>query len=323
MPNRDIPEVMRAAAVDKFGPPSALTEHELPVPQPSPSEVLIDLEWAGVGSWDASIRDGSWTEGKTKFPLIPGVDGAGVVVAKGARARRLKVGDRVYASEFGNNKGAFYAQYAVANADHVARIPDSLEMRDAAAVVTTGLTALQGINSLRLRRGSTVLIFGASGAVGTIAVQIAKHRGARVIATASGRRAARIVGDLGADVVANARSESGMKRIREAAPNGFDAVLALAGGDELEGCLDLLTDGGRVAYPNGIEPEPKRRSGLTIRGYDAVADPEQLAKLGRELADVEVPIAGVYPLSGAARAHRRLARDHVVGRLVLRIPRSD
>ncbi|MFL5494579.1 MAG: NADP-dependent oxidoreductase [Gemmatimonadales bacterium] len=318
------PEVMQAAAIDKFGPPSALSIHQLPVPRPSPREVLIALEWAGVGVWDASIRDGSWSEGKPKFPLVPGVDGAGIVVAAGARVRRVRVGDRVYAYEFGNPKGGFYAQFAVARADHVDRVPAALATREAAAVVTTGLTAMQGLSLLRLRRGSTVLIFGASGAVGTIAVQIAKRNGATVIATASGRPASRVVRRLGAELVVDARNDSGVDRVRRAAPKGLDAVFALAGGEELERCLDLLRRGGRIAYPNGIEPEPEARPGVTARSFDAVADPQQFRRLRKYLGDrrMQAPLAGVYPLSQAARAHRRLEQGHIVGRIVLRVPRA-
>jgi NADPH:quinone reductase len=318
-------DLMQAAAIERFGPPSTLSIHELPIPRPSPREVLIALEWAGVGGWDASIRDGSWRAGgKPRFPIVPGVDGAGIVVATGARVRRVRVGDRVYAYEFGNPKGGFYAQFAVVRADHVDPIPPSLATREAAAVATTGLTAMQGLSLLGLRRGSAVLIFGASGAVGTIAVGIAKRRGATVIATASGRRAQRIVRGLGADLVLDARNESVLDRLRQAAPNGLDAVFALAGGEELERCVALLRRGGRLAYPKGIEPVPGRRSGVTIRGFDAVADPRQYRRLRAYVGDrrLQVPLAGIYPLSQAARAHRRLAQGQVVGRIVLRVPRS-
>src|SRR5687768_17925759 len=124
-----IPDTMKAAAVNRFGPPSALTLHEVPVPRPGPREVLIAIVTAGIGSWDASIRDGSWRRpGRPRFPLVPGVDGAGIVVAKGARVRpgRLRVGDRVYAYEFGNLQGGFYAEFAVAAAEDVGRVPMGL-----------------------------------------------------------------------------------------------------------------------------------------------------------------------------------------------------
>src|SRR6185503_10410730 len=172
---------MMAAAIDRFGPPSALTLHELPVPKPGPNEVLIAIDTAGIGSWDASIRDGSWRKpGRTRFPVVPGVDGAGIVVAKGARVVRFRPGDRVYAYEFGNPQGGFYAEFAVAQALHVSRVPKGLGLREAGAVAATGLTALKGIDQLDLRLGHTVLIFGASGAVGTMAVQFAVQLGADV-----------------------------------------------------------------------------------------------------------------------------------------------
>src|SRR5258705_2896796 len=121
---RDIPDTTKAAAVDRFGPPSALTLHDVPVPRPGPNEVLIAIDTAGIGSWDASIRDGSWRKPRRpRFPLVPGIDGAGIVVAKGARVRRLQRGDHVYAYEFGNRQGGFYAEFVAAKAGHVGRLP--------------------------------------------------------------------------------------------------------------------------------------------------------------------------------------------------------
>jgi NADPH:quinone reductase len=94
---KQVPATMRAAAIDRFGPPSVIKLHTLPVPEPGPGEVLIAVQAAGVGVWDTSIRDGSWKPaGRTRFPLVLGVDGAGVVVARGRRVRRLAVGDRVW-----------------------------------------------------------------------------------------------------------------------------------------------------------------------------------------------------------------------------------
>jgi NADPH2:quinone reductase len=321
-----IPENMKAAAVDRYGPPSVLRLHELPVPTPGPREVLIALDTAGVGSWDASIRDGSWRKpGRPRFPLIPGTDGAGIVVAKGARVRRFRLGDRVYAYEFGNRQGGFYAEFATADASHVGRVPAALDLRDAGAVATTGLTALQGIDALRLRPGHTVLIFGASGAVGTMAVQFAAQRGAQVIATASGQAATRVVRTLGASRVIDARREDALDQLRAFSrdDDGIDAVLALAGGDELERCLDFVRPGGRVVYPNGIEPVPNGRRTFRVRSFDAVATPEEFAKLNRRLGRtrVRVPIVATYPLAKAAQAHRRLDRGQVLGRIVLRIRR--
>jgi NADPH2:quinone reductase len=325
MPSYDIPETMMAAAIDRFGPPSTLKLHRLPLPKPGPHEVLIAIDTAGVGSWDASIRKGSWRRpGRPRFPLVPGVDGAGIVVAKGGRVRRLRVGDRVYAYEFGNRQGGFYAEFAAADASHVGRVPQGLDLRSAAAVATTGLTALQGIDALRLRSRQTVLIFGASGAVGTIAVQLAVQRGAQVIATASGTAATRLLHRLGADRIIDARRKESIDELRKYAPDGLDCLPALAGGDELERCLDFMRPGGRVVHPNGVEPPPSERRMFHVRSYDAVASPRAFASLNRHIAGgkVRVPIAASYSLGKAAQAHRRLDGERLVGRSILQIHRQ-
>ena len=320
-----LPMLMKAAAIDRFGPPSAITLHTLPVAKLGAREILIAIHVAGVGEWDESIRDGSWRPaGRTKFPLVLGVDGAGVVVMKGSRVRRFRVGDWAYSYASGNAKGGFYAEYVAVDERKAGRVPPRLDRLQAGAATVTALTALQGIDdTLHLRRRETILIFGASGAVGTLAVQFAKRHGARVLATASGQSARRVVRKLGADVVVDARSPDVDERLREAAPDGIDAVLALAGGRGLERCLDFVRDGGRVAHPNGIEPEPNPRRAFRVRGYDAASGPREFTRLARAIADakLQVPIAAQYPLSKAALAHRRL-HSRVVGRIVLRVRRT-
>jgi len=287
--------------------------------------VLIAIHTAGIGTWDASIRDGSWRRpGRPRFPLIPGVDAAGTVVAKGARVQRIRIGDRVYAYEFGNPQGGFYAEFAVAGAQHVSRVPKGLSLRDAGAAAVTGLTALQGIDALGLRPRQSVLIFGASGAVGTLAVQFAAQRGADVLATASGAAAARLVRRLGAHRIIDARREESMELLGTLVPDGLDCVLALAGGDELERCLDFLRPKGLVVYPNGIEPTPRKRPRFRVRSFDAIATPRELANLNRHInrGRIRVPIAAAYQLGQAAQAHRRLAQGRVLGRMVLTIRRG-
>jgi NADPH:quinone reductase-like Zn-dependent oxidoreductase len=314
---------MKAAAIDRFGPPSVIAVRTLPRPRPGPREVLIALRAAGVGGWDASIRDGSWKPGgRVKFPLVLGTDGAGIVVAKGARVRRFRLGDRVYGFKAGGAKGGFYAQYVAVDERAVGHMPSHLNFLQAAAGAVTGLTALQGVeDALKVRKGETVLIFGASGAVGTLAVQFAKLAGARVIATASDREAARVVRRLGSDEVVDARRVRDLARLGDLVPDGLDAVLALAGGEGLERCLTFLRKGGRLAYPNGIEPEPRSRRDIRRRTYDAAANAREFSRLTRAIdkARLRVPIAATFALADAADAHRQLRR-HVVGRIVLRIP---
>ena len=185
------------------------------------------------------------------------------------------------------------------------------------------MTALQGIDALGLRRGHTVLIFGASGAVGTMAVQFAVQRGAHVIATASGAAAARLVRKLGAHRVIDARRTDSTDQLRRFAPNGLDGVLALAGGDELERCLDFMRPKGRLVYPNGIEPAPRERPTFRLRTFDAVASPREFDKLNRRFGKgkIRVPITASYPLGKAAQAHRRLDRERPLGRMILQVRR--
>jgi NADPH:quinone reductase-like Zn-dependent oxidoreductase len=314
--------VMSAVAIDRFGPPSVLKLHKVPIPECGADEVLIALFAVGVGGWDAKLRDGSWAEGRTRFPLVLGTDGAGFVVAKGDRVRDLSIGDRVYAYAFENPKGGFYARFVVTNADNVARIPRILDLVEAGAAAVTGLTALQGIDDvLKVKKGETVLIFGASGAVGTLAVQLAKRRGARVLGAASGRDGVALVRKLGADAAFDARRDDAVARLRALAPDGIDAVLALAGGDGLERCLELMRPGGRVAYPNGVEPAPRRRAKLRVSAYDAAVGPREFARLGKAIAAsrLRVPIAAQFPLEKAAQAHALLEKGHVLGRIVLEL----
>jgi len=317
--------VMKAAAIEQFGPPSVFKVMNLPVPKAGPGEVLIALHAAGVGVWDAEVRAGWWPAGRPAFPLILGTDGAGIVVERGAGVRRFHVGDRVWAYEFVNPKGGFYAEYVAVNSAHVGRVPEGLDLLQAGAGAVTGLTALQAVEDhLGLRRGETILVFGASGAVGTLAVQFAKLREARVLATASGRDAAKLVLRLGADGVIDARSSGAVEQLRALAPGVVDAVLAFAGGETLERCLDLVRAGGRVAYPNGVEPKPRRRRTFQTITYDAQASPQYFARLARAAAKcrLQVPIAATYPLTGAAKAHERIERGHVPGRIVLQIRRG-
>ena len=236
--------------------------------------------------------------------------------------RRLNVGERVWASAYANPKGGFYAEYVAVLADAAAPVPEGLDLQQAGAGAVTGLTAQQGIDDvLAVRRGETVLVLGASGAVGTIAVQLAKARGARVLGTASGDDAASLVRRLGADQTVDARGADVVERLRSLAPEGLDAILALAGGEPLERCLDLLRAGGRVAWPNGVEPEPRHRRGVSMQSYDGVAGPREFARLGRAVTEarLRVPITEVFPLAAASAAHERLERGHVLGRIVLRV----
>ena len=208
------------------------------------------------------------------------------------------------------------------HADKVAHVPKVLDVQQAGAMAATGLTALQGIDdALHVKRGETVVIYGASGGVGTLAVQFAKLRGARVLAIASGEDGVELARRLRADTAVDGRREDVGAAVRRFAADGIDAILALAGGEALERCLDAVRHGGRCAYPNGIEPEPAKRDGIDMIPYDAVAGVPEFRRLGRavEAAKPEVTTAAAFPLARAAKAHERMAAGHVLGKIVLRM----
>jgi len=318
-----IPKTMRAAAIDRFGDPDVLKIHELPVPEPGPGEVLIAVHTAGVGSWDAEMRGGWWPEPKRPpFPIVLGTDCSGTIAAVGSRVRRLAPGDKVYAYSFGNPKGGFYAEYAAVDAEHVAKVPEILTLKKAGAVAAIGLTAQQGVEEvLKVKRGESVVIHGASGGLGTLAVQFAKARGARVMATASGNDGMTLVRRVGADAVADGRRDDLKAAAEEFAPEGVDAVLAFAGGKELTRLLDAVRPGGRLVFPNGVEPAPRKRRGLSVESFDATPGVRELDRLGRALtkARAEIRITDEFPLEQAAKAHARVEEGHVLGKIVLRI----
>jgi NADPH2:quinone reductase len=321
--SRPVPETMRAVAIDRYGGPEVLTVHELPVPELAPNEVLIAVHTAGVGGWDADIRDGWNPGGRIQFPLVLGTDGSGTIAQVGSRVRRFKAGDRVYSYTWNNPKGGFYAEYVAVHMDNTARFPDPpLDLKHAGAVPVTGLTALQGIGDhLNVKTGENVMIHGASGAVGTLAIQFAKERGAKVLAVASGRDGVTLVERLGADLAVDGHRDDFVEAAFAFAPKGVDAVLVLGSGDSVPRCLDVLRQGGRLAYPNGVEPALEKRRGLKIISYDAKAGAREFEKLSTAIkkARLKVPIAAEFPLEDAAKAHQRIEQGHVLGKIILRV----
>src|SRR5258707_1743469 len=182
-----VPKTMHAAAIDRPGGPEVLSIHTLPVPHLDANEVLIAVDTAGVGRWDADMREGWSPSGRTHFPLVLGSDGAGIVAAVGARVRRFKPGDRVYAYSFANPKGGFYAEFVAVAVEGVAPVPAGLDLEHAGAVPTIGLTALQGVDeALRVKEGEAGLAHGAAGRGGLLALQIAEFPGGRVAGAARG-----------------------------------------------------------------------------------------------------------------------------------------
>jgi NADPH:quinone reductase-like Zn-dependent oxidoreductase len=259
------------------------------------------------------------------FPLVLGTDGAGVVAEVGPRVTRFKRGDRVYSYVFDNQNGGFYAEYAAVLAKNAGRVPRVIDLKHAGAVATIGLTALQGVDDvLKVQPGESVIVHGASGNVGMMAVQFVKWRGARVLATASKPDGVAFVRRLGLDDtiddVIDGTTDDIALAARKFAPDRIDAVLAFVGGESLLQCIEALKRGGRVVYPNGVEPEPRKRKHVLIRSYDAESSPEKFNALNRALvaSRAKIPIAKEFPLDRAADAHRMVERGHVLGKVVLR-----
>jgi NADPH:quinone reductase len=314
---------MRAAALDRFGGVENLQVKQLPVPEPGPDEVLLRVESAGVGVWDPIEREGEFAKmfGATPtFPYVLGSDGAGTVAAVGAQVRRFKEGDHAYAMALINPKGGFYAEYAAVKADHVSPIPKKLSVEQAGVMPSDALTALRGLDEiLQLKKGESLMVFGAGGGIGHLALQLAKRMGARVFAVASGEDGVALAKQLGADAVANGRKEDVEAAARAFAPNGLDAALITAGGETTDRALRAMKRDGRVAYPNGVTPAPKAPTGVNVQDYNVEPSPQQIEKLNRliESGPFEVHVARTFPLDKAADAHRELDK-HYLGKLALR-----
>ncbi|HEY8547079.1 MAG TPA: NADP-dependent oxidoreductase, partial [Acidimicrobiales bacterium] len=280
----DRPDTMRAIALDRFGGPDELRLQTVPVPALDPHEVLVRVDVAGVGEWDPFEREGGYAEMigiQPDFPYVLGSEGAGEVVAVGDAVDpdRVRPGDQVFATGFLNPKGGFYAEYAAVAADMVAPVPAPLTLEQAAVFSGVALTALRGLDdTLQVQTGESVVVVGASGGVGHTAVQLARRLGARVLAVASGDDGVALARRLGAEAAVDGRGDLDQVRsaLKDFAPDGVDAVLLTAGGEIADEVLGAVRDGGRVAWPTGVQPEPAARPGIDRRNYNAEPDPELL-----------------------------------------------
>jgi NADPH2:quinone reductase len=311
----DVRRAMRAVAIDRYGGVDTLALRSLLTPAVGPDEVLLRLEIVGLGAWDREEREGHYADyiGKTAFPYVLGWDGAGTIAAVGERVTRFSVGDRVYAVPFPKpNGGGLYAQYASVNADHVAHVPHGLSIEQAGAMGWDALTALAGMDTLQVKEGEKVMVFGASGGVGHLALQLAKGRGARVFAVVSGSDGLALAKRLGADAVVDGRKEDVVAAARRFGP--IDAALFTAGGEIADRATAAVRDGGRIAFPNGVTPAPKAR--FAVQSFDASRTAEAFASLAA--SRFEVHVDRVYPLEQVADAHRALEK-HYVGKLALRV----
>jgi NADPH:quinone reductase-like Zn-dependent oxidoreductase len=313
-----IPHEMKAAVIDHYGGPDVLHVQAVPVPIPGPNEILIELAASGVGVWDPYVREGELSEAPPHFPEIIGNDGAGTVAAVGAGVKRHHVGDRVYAYTM---KGGFYAEYVAVTEDDAAPVPPSMDLGEAGALGADGITALRGLDDqLHVREGDKLMIFGASGGVGHIALQLAKRMGARVLAVASGNDGVELVRRLGADVALDGHRDDVAKAARDFAPDGLDAALVLAGSPALDEALRAVRSGGRIAFPNGVEPVPDAPRGTKRISYDGTPSIEAFDRLNRLIGSspFHVEIDHTYRLEEAAEAHREIDQHHI-GKLAFKV----
>jgi NADPH:quinone reductase-like Zn-dependent oxidoreductase len=318
-------KTMRAIALNKFGGPQEMVLQNIPVPEVGPDEVLIKVEYAGIGTWDQFEREGGYAELtgiEPRFPYILGSEGAGTVEAVGERVIDIKPGDKVFAAAFLNPKGGFYAEYTVVDQGLVSIVPDYLSVLQASIVGGVGITALRGIeDTLRLKPGENAVILGASGGIGHIAVQIAKSFGARVLAIASRNDGTALVRSIGAQSVIDGRADNIAKAVSEFAPGGSDAALLTAGGEAAEAVTRSLRPGGRVAFPNGIYPVPEVNSGIEVLPYNGEPDREIIQRLNALIVGCKIKIVHVdrvFPLTEVIEAHKAL-NEHYIGKLALKI----
>lgn len=314
------PQQMKAMAVDEFGGFDKLTLHTLPVPMVDAGEVLIRVEVAGVGVWDAMERDGSLVYNEVHFPRVLGGECAGTIAAVGNGVERFAVGDHVYAQSFMNDKGGSYAQYVVVSEKTVAPMPDGLDMLTAGGLPIAGATALSNLNALGTGAGTKLMLWGASGGVGHVALQLAKRMGAHVFAIASGADGVELAQQLGADEAVDGHSNDVVQRARAFAPDGFDTALVLVSGDNVQSTLLLVRPGGIISFPNGVMPEPKAPNGVELKKANGFADPLLFDQLNQlvSIDQFQVRIAQTFPLEEAAQAFEAM-KQHYLGKIVLRV----
>jgi NADPH:quinone reductase len=305
-----LPKVMNAAVVDAAGPLHAIHIQAVPVPRLAPNHIIIALEYAGVGSWDASQRAG--LDGAVKPRTILGVDGSGTMAAIGSSVEKFSVGDRVYSYSYGNPSGGFYAEYVSVPADRVGHVPPHLKMAVAGAMPCVALTALSGLETLRVKRGHTLLVFGASGGVGSLAVWIAGVKRATVVGTArpDAQEYVRLLGAAHAIDPVSSERETIIKRI---APAGFDASLVTASGSALPAFVSHLEAKAPLAYPKGVDPKP-HLNGHPGLAFDGEMSREAFDRLNAVIGSQMIPLrTEVFPLKDVVEAHRRIECGHVIG----------
>jgi NADPH:quinone reductase-like Zn-dependent oxidoreductase len=308
---------MKAIVIHEYGGPEVLKYEDVPRPEPKEDQILVRVIAAGVNPVDGLIRSGMFgKDSKAAFPMILGGDIAGVVDKVGSKTTKFKAGDPVFAYVSLENNGG-YAEYAVTTERETALKPKSLTYVEAAAVPIVALTAWQAlVDTAKLRPGQTVLIHGGSGGVGTFAIQIAKARGARVIATASTANQD-LLKQLGAHVAIDYT-----KQKFEDVAKDVDVVLDSIGKDTLARSYAVTKKGGFIVSLVA-RPDRDELSKRGIRGTALSVEPnsDELAEIGKLIDDgkIKVIVSQTFPLSEATKAQEQVATGHTRGKIVLKV----
>ena len=306
---------MKAIVAHEYGGPDVLKYEDVPVPAPKEDEVLVRVIASGVNPADPLIVSGKYAKAfGMHVPLIPGYDIAGVVQKTGAKITKLKVGDPIYGYVLW---GGGWSEYSVATEGEAATKPASLTYIEAAAVPLAALTAWQAlVDTAQLSAGQTVLIHGGSGGVGSFAIQIAKARGAKVIATASTANQ-ELLRDLGANVAIDYT-----KAKFEDVAKDVDVVLDTVGGDTLARSYGVVKKGGIVTSLRG-RPDQAELDKYGIRGAPIAVTPnaKELAEITKLIEEKKIKpiVSQVLPLSEARKADEQAETHHTRGKIVLRI----
>jgi len=307
--------MMKAVVAHEYGGPEVLKFEEVPRPEPKENEALVRVIASGVNPADPLTLSGKYArEFGTHLPLIPGYDIAGIVEKTGVKVTKLKAGDAIYGYP---TFGGGWAEYVTVTEGEVAAKPASLSFTETAAVPMGALTAWQAlVDTAQLQPGQTILIHGGSGGVGSFAVQIAKARGARVIATASTANQD-LLRQLGADVPIDYTKT----RFEEIAKD-VDAVLDPVGKETLARSYDVVKKGGivmsLVARPDPVELKKRGIRGAAISVHPDAEDLAEIAHL-IDAGKIKPVVTQVLPLNEAIAAQQQAATHHTRGKLVLRI----
>jgi NADPH:quinone reductase-like Zn-dependent oxidoreductase len=307
---------MRAAGIDGFGDEVRMLELAAPA-SPAPDEVVISVHAAGVGSWDEIVRVGEWDVGR-RPPLVLGVEAAGVVAAVGEDVTSFVPGDEVLTHPVPLRHQGAWAEWLVAPAALVAPKPAPVPWEGAAAFPVPALTADQALTEVApAPAGEWVLVHGAGGVTGGLAVQLAVARGATVVATAGPASAVR-VRDYGARLVVDYHDPAWPARVRDASPGrrGVGAAVNAAPSGAAT-ALQAVADEGRLATITTDPPPPER--GVTVVDVYVRADGPRLAALVATLAQgqLSLPVAATLPLAEAATALTSAVAGRTAGAAVL------